>query len=360
MRKHWIFALVLAGCTGALAGDGSPFSYSVTDVAPGIRLYSDAGRHAIVSGNTVVIAGDKAAMVVDTGSHPDLTHKIIADIRGFTAKPVTTIVNTHWHNDHVSGNGLYAEAFPAARFVAQRFTAESLERIVKPYLGQKCADFLAGQVAPYREILKSGKGSDGNPLSDERRARIESVIIEADYGSAECMAMTFHGSDIAFDDRYSVDLGGRKVEVMWLGRANTAGDAVLYVPDAKLLITGDILVYPFPFATQSYIGEWAQVLRKIDAMDVVTIIPGHGPVMKDRVYLLQIAELMERIAGQVKAAYRPDMKLEDVQKQVDVADLREKIVGTDRFLVANFDAAVQGAIKRAFEEASGHMEPEGI
>ena len=114
------------------------------------------------------------------------------------------------------------------------------------------------------------------------------------------------------------------------------------------------------FATQSYIGEWAAALKKIDALDADVIVPGHGPVMRDRVYLREVEGLMESIDRQVRAAYRPDMKLEDLKKQVDLADFRKQIAGDSAFIGANFDAAAQSAIERAWQQARGKMEPEGL
>ena len=135
----------------------------------------------------------------------------------------------------------------------------------------------------------------------------------------------------------------------WLGRANTAGDAVVYVPDAKVAITGDILVHPFPFATQSYIGEWAVVLRKIEAMDTVAIIPGHGLVMRDKKYLVDIAELMESIMKQARAAYRPGMTVDELRGKIDVEPFRTRIAGTNAFVDANFSAMVKNsAVARAW------------
>jgi glyoxylase-like metal-dependent hydrolase (beta-lactamase superfamily II) len=151
------------------------------------------------------------------------------------------------------------------------------------------------------------------------------------------------------------------VQLQFLGRANTAGDIIVVVPDAKVAIVGDIVVHPFPFATQSYIGEWAAVLRKLIALDTVAIVPGHGPVMRDKAYLADMAGLMESIASQVKAAYRPGMSFEDVRKKVDIAQYRAKFSGDDKFIQANFDAMIgQSAIKRAWEEAAGKLEPEGL
>jgi len=173
--------------------------------------------------------------------------------------------------------------------------------------------------------------------------------------------VSFPATDIAFQERVTLRLGKREVQVMYLGRANTAGDAVVYVPDAKVAAVGDILVHPFPFAFQSYIGDWAAVLRRIQAMDIVAIVPGHGPVMRDRTYLVEIAELMESVDAQVRGAYRPGMSLEDVRKKVDLAAFRERIAGGDRILQLNFDASIGGAaVSRAYQALRGGLEPEGL
>jgi glyoxylase-like metal-dependent hydrolase (beta-lactamase superfamily II) len=349
----------LAACAAQAAP--YPFSFGTVKVAEGIYAFVEPPGHAIVSGNSTLIVGDDAALVVDTGHHPALTRRMVAEVRRLTSKPVRYVVNTHWHNDHVAGNAIYAEAFPEARFIAQAFTAKALGDFIRPYMGEQCAAFLRSQTAPLREALASGHGSDGKPLAEARRRRLGEVLEEADAGTQECREFRFRGADLAFGDRLDVELGHRTVEVRWLGRANTAGDAIVYVPDAKVLATGDIVVHPFPFATQSYISEWARALRRIEAMDAVAIIPGHGPVMHDKSYVDEIAALMESIGAQVRAAYKPGMSLEEVRAKVDLEAFRKRIAGDDPTLNANFDAQVRdSAVARAYQEAIGRFEPEGL
>jgi glyoxylase-like metal-dependent hydrolase (beta-lactamase superfamily II) len=136
---------------------------------------------------------------------------------------------------------------------------------------------------------------------------------------------------------------------------------VAYVPDAKVLVTGDIVVHPFPFATQSYIGEWAAALRKLEAMDAVAIVPGHGPVMHDKKYIAEVAALMESIMAQVRAAWHPGATLEEVRAKVDVEAFRARIAGDDPALNANFrNMVMDSAVARAWQEVAGKLEPEGI
>lgn len=353
-----------AFCLALLASfaQAAPFSYERFTVADGIYAFVESFGHAVVSGNSTVIIGDEGVVVVDTGQHPALTRRIIAEIRTLTPKPVQYVVNTHWHNDHVAGNWLYAEAFPGVKFIAQRFTADLMDTETRAFQSaQSCQAFIRVQSRALREMLAAGVGPDGTPLTDARRKRLEGVVEDADAASAECLEYRFRGADIAFEDRLTLRLGKREVQVMYLGRANTAGDAVVYVPDAKVLAVGDILVHPFPFAFQSYIGEWAAVLRRIEAMDPVVIVPGHGPVMRDRKYLADVAELMEAVESQVKKAYEPGISLDDLRKKVDLTAFRARIAGNDPVLQVNFDASVAGAaVARAWQAMRGKLEPEGL
>lgn len=355
-----LIALLACAAASTLAA-ATPFSYSTTRVAEGIYVFAEPAGHAIVSGNTLVVVGEESVAVVDTGHHPSLTRRMIAEIRALTPKPVAFVVNTHWHNDHVAGNAEYAAAFPGAKFVAHAYTARLLDTETRIFQSRTCQGFLRTQSKPLRDALAAGLGLDGVALTDARRRRYERFVAEADAGMDECSEFRYRGADLAFEDRVTLRLGGRDVQVMFLGRANTAGDAVVVVPDANVMAVGDILVHPFPFAFQSYIGEWAAVLRRIEAMKPAVIVPGHGPVMRDTAYLIEIASLMESIDRQVGAAYRPGMTLEELRAKVDLSDHRRRIAGDDPFIGANFDAGVTGsAIARAWQAARGHLEPEGL
>jgi hypothetical protein len=92
----------------------------------------------------------------------------------------------------------------------------------------------------------------------------------------------------------------------------------------------------------------------------VAIVPGHGPVMRDRKYLVEIAELMESIDAQARKAYRPDVPLAALRKEVDLAPFRVRIAGDDPLLKANFDAMADSAVARAYQQMKGALEPEGL
>ncbi len=71
-----------------------------------------------MTGNSTVIIGKDAVLVVDSGHFPSLTRRQIDDIRRLTDKPVAFVVNTHWHADHNTGNYIYREQFPAVSIIS--------------------------------------------------------------------------------------------------------------------------------------------------------------------------------------------------------------------------------------------------
>jgi cyclase len=77
--------------------------------------------------------------MVDTGQHPALTRRMVAQIRAITPKPVQYVINTHWHNDHVAANSIYEEEFPGVKFVAHAFTAKLIDTETRAFQGPRAS-----------------------------------------------------------------------------------------------------------------------------------------------------------------------------------------------------------------------------
>src|SRR5215472_3095739 len=93
-------------------------TYETVKLADGIYAFiSPEPKVPLVTGNSTVIIGKDAVLVVDTGHFPSLTRRQIDDIRRLTDKPVAFVVNTHWHADHNTGNYVYREQFPAVAII---------------------------------------------------------------------------------------------------------------------------------------------------------------------------------------------------------------------------------------------------
>ena len=86
---------------------------------------------------------------------------------------------------------------------------------------------------------------------------------------------------------------------MFLGRANTDGDAVVHAPRQRVVAAGDIVVHPLPYASASYPTEWVGVLERIAALDWAYLVPGHGDVQTDRAYVERVAATLRAVVAQV-------------------------------------------------------------
>jgi hypothetical protein len=101
-------------------------------------------------------------------------------------------------------------------------------------------------------------------------------------------------------------------------------------------------------------------MRRIEGMDVTQIVPGHGPVMKDKQYVRDVAEVLESISRQGKTAYQPGMTADQLREKIDLSQLAARFSHGDAFIKANFDAQMKGsAIDRMWQELMGQWRPEG-
>jgi cyclase len=116
------------------------------------------------------------------------------------------------------------------------------------------------------------------------------------------------------------------VEIRNRGRANSPDDVTVYLPEEKVLFTGDILVHPVPYAMQSHPTHWASALRELEALPVSAIVPGHGPVFRDHAYTRQVRELVETALQRVTDAALRGLNNEQVQTEVKLDDLRPRFV----------------------------------
>jgi cyclase len=300
----------------------------------------------MVTGNSVVIIGDDGVLVVDSGHFPSLTARMIEQIKQWTDKPVRFLVNTHWHPDHNAGNGLYRRAFPGLQIVSTPTTRSEMETLLPK---KEVSEETIGKL---EDILKKGVLPNGSPLGPDQRKYYEKAELELEAFRPELKTSDHELPSLTFKDELDVYLGKREVKIMSLGRGNTGGDAIIYVPDSNLLMTGDLLVYPIPYPFGSYIGEWIQTLKKLQAMQAAVIVPGHGPVMHDTKYLDLTIQLLESTKNQVDAAVKRGLSLEDTRKGIALTDLRVAFVGEDKERQYFFDHGYTSvAVTRAYREA---------
>jgi cyclase len=310
-------------------------------------------------GNTTVILGEREVLVVDSCYLPSSAREDIAQIKQWTNKPVRYLVNTHWHFDHTMGNGAYWEAFSPLAIIAHIETAKQITGYNPGWFERfpRRADRL-------KQILESGKDPNDKPLTEGEKKEYREAIAGIEPVQAEFKTLVDRAPNLTFETELSIDLGNRVVEIKHLGRGNTAGDTVIYLPKEKILVTGDLIVHPVPYLFSGYPAEFVKTLSRLNQVDFQIIVPGHGRVLRAQEaknYVDQVNGFIQTVVLKVDAeVYRLgggsrnlDAVREGVRKNVDVGAWRQKFAGNDKDNQDFFDGAFAGLVTSAYAEIWG-------
>ncbi len=309
------------------------------------------------STNSIVVIDDEDVVVFDSCTRAVTAKAVIAEIRKLTPKPVRTLVNSHWHQDHWSGNDEYVKAFPGLRIVASVETRDYMKRMPAAFFLRDLVTAQKQRRAELETGIQTGKLPDGTPLTAQERARREEGIAERDQFMGEVAALPRILPNVVYRDEMTFWSGQREFRLMSV-TGDATGSTVLFLPAQKILITGDALVSPEdgkgppPWTTGSYsVTPWLETLRRLDAVEPSVIVPGQGPVMHDRTYLKRTIELFVAVLDQVHAALeRGVVDLEEVQKAVDV-DRIANAYAPDAAKSEDFHLWRQYFSKKAMQEA---------
>ena len=303
-----------------------------------------------VEGNALIVVNDDNVVVVDSNAGLTTARLTIGEIRKITSKPVRYVINTHWHDDHVMGNQAYAEAFPGVEFVAHPATREDI-------VGHAFAnnafvlDVVDADIARFDGYLQTGIGRDGKPMTSEQAERVRIARRTRAEMAADRRAFRATPPTIDVADTRTLTFGKRQIEIKFLGRGNTRGDLVVYLPSERVLATGDLVVWPIPYATNVYARDWVSTLERLMTIPATTVVPGHGPVMKDWAYVRRVKGALETAIAEVAAAKRSGQSLEETTKSVQLPDLRAEFLDGRESRALSFEFNFRaGLIRNVWEE----------
>lgn len=306
MRTAWMsaaLALLLSPQAFAQSGDG-PYGnkYSLTKLTPDVYTLTWAlvpGVPAI--GNSTFIIGDTDVIVVDTGFSRSAGEAILGGLRQVTDKPVSLVINTHWHGDHIFGNQVFRAAFPSARFVAH---PETRAGIITGELDYRTANRPAIE-ARLAELRKKAERTP-DEARELTRAEWQIDAWQGDYVLPELLV----------DRHLTVMQGTRRIEIRHLGLANTKGDLVVHLPAERIVISGDIAITPVPFGFFSSPRAWIGTLDHLAAIDAATIVPGHGEPQTSRQFIKDLQGMIASVVAQVDAGVKAGLDVEGLKKTV--------------------------------------------
>jgi glyoxylase-like metal-dependent hydrolase (beta-lactamase superfamily II) len=284
--------------------------------------------HDMVDGNSTAILTKDGIIVIDTYGNPDIARRMILELKKITPLPVKYVVNTHWHYDHITGNSVFKKYYPHCIIIAQAATRTLMDTLVPAAMKtepQASMDI----IAEYKAKIKSGKKDDSTLLTAyERNIRYPETIRDAEYFIASFGQYSYAPPEITFTDTLFLFSGEDKIILFYPGKAHTIGDAVVYLPAQNILITGDLLVSPVPYALGAYHDTWMEALKRIVQLHPAILIPGHGDVQRDLSYVQLVIELLDTLETEVHAAVTRNLTLEQAWQEIQLNEFRLKLTGT--------------------------------
>src|SRR3979409_1837574 len=218
----------------ASTADTAEKTVSFDEVGRGLYAYTAEGDP-----NSGIIVGDDAVMVVDAQATPAMAQQVIARVRKVTDKPIKYVLLTHYHAVRVLGASAY-----------------------------KGAEILCSDIARDMIVERGRQDMDSEIRRFPRPFRAVESIPGLTWPS------------ITFAQRMSVWLGKREVRIMHLGRAHTAGDVVAWVPDARVVFSGDLVEYRSAcYCGDAHFTDWPATLDRLSALGAQAMVPGRGAAL---------------------------------------------------------------------------------
>ena len=189
--------------------------------------------------NTGIIIGDDAVLVADAQATPVMAQDVIRRIREITDKPIRYVLLTHYHAVRVLG----ASAYKADHIIASQDTRDLIV--------ERGEQDMKSEIARFPRLFRS----------------VESVP------GLTWPTLTFKGE-------MTLWLGKLEVKIMQLGRGHTKGDTVLWLPQQRVLFSGDLVEFgATPYAGDAYFEDWPHTLQAIAALKPTKLVPGRGAAL---------------------------------------------------------------------------------
>ncbi|WP_048649273.1 MBL fold metallo-hydrolase [Nitratireductor soli] len=241
----------------ASAGDLTEKKISFDEIGRDLWAFTAEGDP-----NSGIIIGDESVMVIEAQATPRLAEKVIEKVRTVTDKPISHLVLTHYHAVRVLG----ASAYHAPTVImSDKARAMVVER--------------------------------GKEDWDSEFVRFPRLF----QGHESIPGLTWPTT--TFSSSMTVYLGKRRVDLMFLGRAHTAGDIVAHVPDANVMFTGDIVEYHSAcYCGDGHFHDWPSTLEEIRSFDLDAIAPGRGAALVGQD---MVNEALDRTGDFVLSTYQP-------------------------------------------------------
>ena len=306
-------------------------SHRFTEIAEGVWFVSGTGSVYTMS-NALVLVGEFDVLVVDSHVTPVASIALLDSLEVITDKPVRYLVNSHYHFDHAHGN----QSFPAGvEIIGHSFTRAKLNgelgNVLEENTFKSFSDGVPGTVARLeRQISDESDPARKASLTERHR-------VQHDYMNAiELVVPT--PPNITLEEKMTlfqvVSNGSREVQLLHLGRAHTAGDVVIYLPQDGIVFTGDMMLPFLSYMGDGFVNEWPQTLEALKQLDFTVLLPGHGEPMRSKEKITQFQYYLNDLWQKTSALHASGVSAEQAAETIDLTNhsanyAQVRSVGTD-------------------------------
>jgi cyclase len=298
----------------AAAPSADPNLFDIHQVAGNI-YFAQARPQAMLNCNAAIFVRSKDVVVVDTHSKPSAAASLVGQMkREITTKPVRYVINTHFHWDHTQGSHAYRATGEKIDFIASNATRQLMAT-----LAVARAKASVGAVPQQIDTLRNQAAS---ATSAAEKAFCADQIRQLQAYQAELKDYTPELPTITFDKSYLLRDPSFDLHIEFHGHAHTAGDVVVYCPQARAIATGDVIHGFFPFIADGFPRIWPATIDSIGSADFTTIMPGHAALQTDRTVMTNLRNYIEELTERVVQGKQAGQTVAEMQKRITAASLK--------------------------------------
>ncbi len=325
--------------------------WTIEELSPGIFAALQGESERFNDSNSVVIMTAQEVIVVDSQANAEAVTELLRFIDQETEKPVRFLINTHWHSDHTQGNEIYKRSFPKdLTILGHESLIEDVPNRAAAYVREQ-TERLVRALPEAEAQLASGLKTDGAEMTAAERAQLGAGIERAQHRLELYRNTHFLAPDLTYREHLVLRRPGRTLEIFHF-RAHTRGDTVIYLPEDKILITGDLLD-DLPYGGHGYPSSWIRALETLEQLDFDIQVPGHGSVRRGKSHLRLVLRMFRSLVDQTTTAATAGKNLQQTQQAVDLREFRKLLAGDDPIAQRSFDTWMPETIARAYAESLG-------
>jgi glyoxylase-like metal-dependent hydrolase (beta-lactamase superfamily II) len=290
-------------------------AYKFEKMADGV-YYATATGSMITGSNNVVIAGSRDALVVDTGTTPAAARAFLQDLALITDKPVRYVVNTHFHYDHTDGNQVYAGKADIIAHEYVRYAIQNLDVL-------HTEPFKTSQLTNVPNRIETLKKQIAEERDAQRKAAFQSQLGVAEQGWEQLREIEPTPPNVTYSKRKVLNLGGREVQLLFLGRGHTNGDTVVFLPKERIVCTGDLMESQLAYMGNAQFAEWVATLAALKKLDFATDLPGHGAPFRDKGLITAYQGYLTDLMKQAAALRQQGASADEAAQRVDLTSYKK-------------------------------------